>query len=127
MSYIICKKDLKSTRRGGQMVTFLVPPGFYGFHPGSTRVPPGFHPGSTGVPPGFHRGSTGVFGRWNRPLLGGVCGEYLKSVDYIKDNHNGKDKQKDSNTLDRSERVGGSGLKSTHRGLLGRQSYKIGL
>ena len=35
-------------------MTFLVPPGFYGSHPGSTRVPPGFHPVTTGVPPGFH-------------------------------------------------------------------------
>ena len=35
-----------------QKVDSLVAPGFYGFHPGSTGVPPGFHPGSTGVPPG---------------------------------------------------------------------------
>ena len=48
MSYIICKKDLKSTRRGGQMVIFLVPPGFYGFHRGPTGVPGG----PTRVPPG---------------------------------------------------------------------------
>ena len=31
---------------------FSGPPGFYGSHRGSTRVPPGFHRGFTGVPPG---------------------------------------------------------------------------
>ena len=66
MSYIICKKDLKSTRRGGQMVIFLVPPGFYG---------------SQGVPPGFHPGSTGVFGRWIGLCRGGF-GRYLVEVRY---------------------------------------------
>ena len=59
MSYIICKKDLKSTRRGSQMVAFLVPPGFYGFHPGST----------------------GVFGRWIGLCRGGF-GRYLVEVRY---------------------------------------------
>ena len=70
MSYMICKKDLKSTPRGGQMVTFLVPPGFYRFHLGST-----------GVPPGFHRGFTGVFGRWIGLCRGGF-GRYLVEVRY---------------------------------------------
>ena len=75
MSYIICKKDLKSTRRGGQMVTFLVPPGFYGSHLGSTGVP------LARVPPGSHLGSTGVFGRWIGLCQGGF-GRYLVEVRY---------------------------------------------
>ena len=50
-----CEIDISKLKKAA-LSDFSGPPGFYGSHRGSTRVPPGFHPDSTGVPPGFHRG-----------------------------------------------------------------------
>ena len=51
-----------------------VRPGFYGFHRGSTGVPPGFHPGSTRVPPGCSGNGLasvgeGLGGIWSRSVI----------------------------------------------------------
>ena len=73
-----CEIDISRLKKAA-LSDFSGPPGFYGSHRGSTRVPPGFHPGSTGVPPGFHPGSTGVFGRWIGLYRGGF-GRYLVEV-----------------------------------------------
>ena len=50
-----CEIDISRLKKAA-LSDFSGPPGFYGSHRGSTRVPPGFHRGSTRVPPGFHRG-----------------------------------------------------------------------